>query len=125
MAAFHVLRLSLESAYGLIGISTRQQINPPPLLGSGPGENRRGQSPVEYRRNMTSRPYVRPPKTGPSRSEAGPDLSETGSSLSKTGTGLSEASLGLLEVGSGLSEACSGRQASQRLGEALKGWSRG
>ena len=79
------------------------------FLGSRPGGNWRGQSPVEYRGSMyipSVCPSVRtsPTPTAPGLSETGLNLSEAGSGLSEAGSGLSAACSGLAEAGSGLSE---------------------
>ena len=102
------------------------------FLGTSPGWNWRGRSPIEYRDNLyvlsicpSICPHVCPPQTGPGLSEAGPGLSKTGSKLSEVGSGLSEVGSGLsetcsdlLEAGLGLSDATSG------LSEAVSGLSK-
>ena len=76
-----------------------------PFLGSGPGGNRRGRSPVEYRGNLYVRPSVCSPG-GPL--QASPGTSEASLGLPEASPGLSEASPGLSEVCSGLSEVSPG-----------------
>ena len=86
------------------------------FLGIGPGGNRRGRSPVEYRGNLYIWPFVCTPRgsleasPGPSYAkpgipEASPGLSEVSSGLSEVSPGLSEVSPGLSKTSPGLSEA--------------------
>ena len=107
------------------------------FLGSVPGGNRRGRSPVEYRGNLYVRPYVRtsvcpsvPPKATKRLAQASQRLTQASQRLTQASQRLAQASQRLAQASQRLAQASQGQaqvsqsqaQASQSSAQASQSW---